>query len=88
MIQIEGQATSQGGASPESQYFLLYPAIHQGRRPLAFPCDAKGRVNLDALSEKARLNYFLARMTVGRDYLCPLLDSCREDPAHHDHLIF
>lgn len=38
---------------------------------LAFPCDAQGRVNLDALSDRARENYLFARALVGRDYALP-----------------
>lgn len=44
--------------------------FHEGRG-LAFPCDATGHVNLDALSERARCNYFFARSVVGRDFAAP-----------------
>jgi hypothetical protein len=44
--------------------------FHEGRA-LAFPCDAAGRVDLDALSERARLNYFAARTLIGRDFAAP-----------------
>jgi hypothetical protein len=44
--------------------------FHEGHG-LAFPCDAEGRVNLDALSERARCNYFFARSVVGRDFSQP-----------------
>lgn len=37
----------------------------------AFPCDGLGRVDLDALSENARINYFYARAMVGRDVATP-----------------
>ena len=36
----------------------------------AFPCDSKGHVDLDALSDNARNNYFYARALIGRE-LCP-----------------
>jgi len=38
---------------------------------LAFPCDDKGQVDLDALSEAARNNYLYARATVGREHCSP-----------------
>ena len=41
--------------------------FHEGRG-LAFPCDAAGRVDLDALSERARNNYFYARAVGGREF--------------------
>jgi hypothetical protein len=44
--------------------------FHEGRG-LAFPCDAKGHVNLDALTERARCNYFFARSVIGRDFAQP-----------------
>ncbi len=40
-------------------------------RALAFPCDERGCVDLDGLSDRARLNYFFARAMVGRDYSLP-----------------
>lgn len=33
----------------------------------AFPCDGRGRVDLDALSERARTNYLFARAMIGRE---------------------
>jgi hypothetical protein len=38
---------------------------------LIFPCDREGRVDLDALSERARTNYLFARAMVGREYEGP-----------------
>lgn len=58
---------------------LLTPADFQIRfndlfhcgRSLAFPCDAQGHVDLDALSDRARANYLYARAMVGREYAAP-----------------
>ena len=44
--------------------------VHPGRA-LAFPCDAKGCVELDGLSDPARCNYFYARAVVGREFASP-----------------
>ena len=52
-------------------YQLRYSAMRDGRRGLAFPCDADGRVDIDSLSEAARNDYFYARAVVGRDFNRP-----------------
>ena len=38
---------------------------------LAFPCDARGEVEMDSLSDRARNNYLYARAVVGREYATP-----------------
>lgn len=48
-------------------------------RALAFPCDAGGQVDLNALSERARNNYRFARVMVGRDFAVPRV--CRPQAA-------
>jgi hypothetical protein len=40
-------------------------------RALSFPCDAEGHVDLDALSDRARINYLSARALVGKDFAVP-----------------
>jgi hypothetical protein len=52
-------------------YEMRFRSLFDAGRGLAFPCDAQGRVALDALSERARLNYFYARAVVGRDFATP-----------------
>ena len=49
---------------------LSFPSIHSGKR-LEFPCDDKGIVLLDSLTERARNNYFYARAMLGREFLSP-----------------
>ena len=44
--------------------------FHEGRA-LSFPCDAAGHVDLDALSDRARNNYFYARSVIGREFEMP-----------------
>ncbi|RYF19077.1 MAG: hypothetical protein EOO30_00605 [Comamonadaceae bacterium] len=46
-----------------------------GGRGFAFPCDARGNVDLDRLSEQARNNYFYARAMVGRELAVPAVES-------------
>lgn len=50
---------------------LRFESLFQQGRALAFPCDARGRVELDDLSERARRNYFYARTVVGREFATP-----------------
>jgi hypothetical protein len=54
-----------------SGFELRFQSLFAEGRGLAFPCDAAGRVDLDALSERARCNYFFARSVVGRDFAHP-----------------
>jgi len=46
--------------------------FHEGRA-YAFPCDASGHVDMDAMSERARNNYFYARTVVGREFATPAI---------------
>lgn len=52
-------------------YELRFESLFNAGRALAFPCDERGRVELDALSERARSNYFYARAVVGREFATP-----------------
>ena len=49
--------------------------FHEGRG-LAFPCDAQGHVDLDALSAQALGNYLYARAMVGREFTTPAVQEC------------
>jgi hypothetical protein len=50
---------------------IRFPSLFQEGRALAFPCDATGHVDLDALSERGRSNYLFAKAMVGRDFATP-----------------
>jgi hypothetical protein len=52
-------------------YELRFRSMFDPGRGYAFPCDAAGCVELDALSEHARNNYLYARALVGRDLAVP-----------------
>lgn len=56
---------------PSAQYELRFRSLFDEGRGLAFPCDATGHVNLDALTQRGRLNYFYARTVIGREYFTP-----------------
>lgn len=54
-------------------YELRFDSLFHAGRALAFPCDAQGSVQLDALSERARQNYLFARAVVGREFATPVV---------------
>ena len=54
-------------------YELRFESIADPGMFYQFPCDAGGHVDLDALSDDARKNYFYARAMLGREYARPLV---------------
>jgi hypothetical protein len=60
-------------------YELRFQSLFDEGRGYAFPCDAKGHVDLDAMSERARLNYLYARTVIGREFATPAV----RDPNLH-----
>jgi hypothetical protein len=58
-------------ASHDHGYQLQFRPLTEASRAVSFPCDAAGRVNIDALSERARMNYFYARTVIGREFAIP-----------------
>ena len=66
---------------------MRYPSTAQPRRELrfhplgeegggyAFPCDANGQVDLDALSDSARNDYLFARAFRGRAFRDPTVEA-------------
>ncbi len=54
-------------------YEIRFQSLFNEGRALSFPCDADGHVHLDALSDRARDNYFYARTVVGREFATPLV---------------
>lgn len=65
--------TQRHDASAAARYELRFASLFDNGRGYAFECDDQGRVDLDALSERARLNYFYARTVVGREFSKPAL---------------
>ena len=62
---------------PDPGYEIRFQCLFKSGRALSFPCDAQGRVELDALSDRARDNYLYARAVVGREFAFPsVLPSC------------
>ncbi|HLO94993.1 MAG TPA: hypothetical protein VK195_11790 [Burkholderiaceae bacterium] len=69
-------STASRAAGPfESAFELRFQSLFHAGKALAFPCDARGEVSLDALSERARENYLFARAVVGHEYAVPVVTS-------------
>ena len=56
------------------QFQLCFRSLFQSGRGFSFPCDPRGQVDLDHLSERARNNYLFARAMVGRDLAVPAVE--------------
>ena len=71
-------------ASAATPFLLRFHSLLHAGRALVFPCDEKGCVALDALSERQRENYLFARVVVGHEYSCPVVSRCdagRPEPS-------
>ena len=55
---------------------LRFRSLFDEGRGYSFPCDAAGQVDLDALSERARNNFFFAHSVIGRDFAAPAVRAC------------
>lgn len=58
-------------ATPASHFEIRFESLFNSGRGLSFPCDHAGRVDIDALTERGRSNYFFARAMLGREYATP-----------------
>ena len=54
-----------------TRFELRFQSLFDSGRGFAFPCDPKGSVDLDQLSDRARNNYLYARAMVGRELAVP-----------------
>jgi hypothetical protein len=57
--------------STMNQFELRFQSLLDNGAGYAFPCDPKGQVDLDQLSERTRNNYLYARAMVGRELAAP-----------------
>ena len=62
--------------TPTATFELRFDSLFVEGRGLSFPCDVQGRVQIDALSDRARHNYLFARAVVGREFRTPAV-RCR-----------
>ncbi len=74
-MQIQSTVQQQPrGASPAPQdpgFELRFCSLFNAGRAMSFPCDAQGRVDLNALSARGLSNYLFARAVVGREFAFP-----------------
>jgi hypothetical protein len=56
-------------------FLLRFNPLVDGGRGCAFPCNAAGRVDLDTLDERARIDYLYARAVVGREFSVPTVEA-------------
>ena len=54
-------------SSEPANYELRFQSLRDEGHAYAFPCDAAGHVDMDALTDAARENYLFARIAVGHD---------------------
>ena len=67
-------------ATPASCRFeLRFQSLFHSGRALAFPCDARGEVHWDAMSERARASFLHAQESVGIEFAPP---DVRESGMH------
>ena len=57
------------------EFQLCFRSLFHSGRGYAFPCDPRGQVDLDRMSERARNNYFYARAMVGRELSPPAVEA-------------
>jgi hypothetical protein len=55
------------------KHSLRFRPLSDGGRERAFPCNERGVVDLDALSDLARVEYFFARTLIGRAFGLPTI---------------
>jgi len=67
------------GSTIHQSYELRFRSLHNPGRGFAFACDESGRVDLDAMSERARSNYLYARTVVGWEFEMPAVQA--RDPS-------
>lgn len=57
----------------ERTHELRFRSLSNQGRGYAFPCDREGQVDLDALTEHARRNYFFAHTVIGSEFYMPVV---------------
>lgn len=54
---------------------LCFRSLYATGRGFSFPCDERGRVEMDGLSDVMRANYLYARAMVGRELASPVVEA-------------
>jgi hypothetical protein len=56
-----------------AHYELRFEHLFHEGRACSFPCDEAGHVDLDALTDAVKLNYYYARTVIGREFANPVV---------------
>lgn len=70
-IELEILMSASSDHRSNGQYELRFRSLYKPGRGYTFPCDAAGRVDLDALSDGERQSYLYARALVGGELSVP-----------------
>jgi len=62
----------------ELAFELRFDSLVATHRSLAFPCDARGLVDLDELCDRSRRDYMFAHALIGRDFTPPVIRVCAD----------
>lgn len=66
-------------APARSAHELRFQSLFNLGRGYTFPCDAEGHVDIDALGDRLRQNYFYARTCIGREFHAPAVHLAPQD---------
>jgi hypothetical protein len=72
-ITMIAQTHTDTDAAPLLDHELRFASLYQPGRGVTVPCDAGGRVDLDAMSDRMRVAYLGARALLGREYAHPIV---------------
>jgi hypothetical protein len=56
-----------------ARYELRFTGLFNRGRGYSFPCDAKGQVHIDELTDHGRISYVHARAAVGIEFSAPVV---------------
>ena len=65
----------------ETRHELRFTSLFNRGAGFAFPCDVRGQVDIDALTDRGRVNYFYARAVVGSQLSVPIISPVRPTDA-------
>ena len=73
---MEELETSMNTSTTTRRNVLRFRSLFNEGRGYSFPCDSSGFVDVDAMSDRARCNYFFARTVIGREFAMPAVQPC------------
>jgi hypothetical protein len=65
--------TSSAHCDQRSEFQLRFQSLFDAGHGYAFPCDATGHVDMDALGDRVRNSYLYARTVIGREFAAPFV---------------